>query len=87
MDMYKVKYNRKTATVRGAGTQFKYTRTRNLKETVTATGPLTQRVEILVSTAFLQAPCELGGNYGILVPVRTSFGLRRRGGKTYNAST
>ena len=24
---------------------------------------------------------------GILVPVRTSFGLRRRGGKTYNVST
>ena len=24
---------------------------------------------------------------GILVPVRTSFGLRRRGGRTYNVST
>ena len=24
---------------------------------------------------------------GILVPVRTSFGLRRRSGKTYNVST
>ena len=26
-------------------------------------------------------------NNGILVPVRTSFGLRRCGGKTYNVST
>ena len=24
---------------------------------------------------------------GILVPMKTSFGLRRRGGKTYNVST
>ena len=26
-------------------------------------------------------------HHGILVPVRTSFGLRRHGGKTYNVST
>ena len=32
-------------------------------------------------------PVSLFNFNGILVPVRTSFSLRRRGGKTYNVST
>ena len=36
----------------------------------------------------LSSAVRMSGLYlGILVPVRTSFGLRWRGGKTYNVST
>ena len=40
-------------------------------------------------TSALVAPCETlrQSNHGILIPVRTSFDLRRRAGKTYNVST
>ena len=59
MDMYGVSYDAQNATVSGAGAQFKYARGKNLKEHVTAVGPITESVELKVRPALLGFYCGL----------------------------